>query len=94
MRNRLVAYLVLGTTLIQVSGSVIRARGESQPAGEVPTSIAGAFQSPPSSGAVSAPTGRPWSSTTADPFAMRPPGGSGGGRSLRTGTASWAPGPR
>ena len=47
MGNRLVAYLVLGTTLIQVSGSVIRAGDEGQPAGEVPPSIAGAFQPPP-----------------------------------------------
>ena len=47
MGNRLVAYLVLGTTLIQVSGSVIRAGGERQPAGEAPTLIAGAFQPPP-----------------------------------------------
>ena len=47
MGNRLVAYLVLGTTLVQVSGSVIRAGGEVQTAGAVPMSIAGAFQPPP-----------------------------------------------
>ncbi len=47
MANRLVAYLVLGTTLIQVPGSVIRAGGEGQPASELPPSIAGAFRPPP-----------------------------------------------
>jgi pimeloyl-ACP methyl ester carboxylesterase len=50
MGNRFVAYLVLGTTLIQVSGSVIPAGGEGQPAGEVPPSIAAAFQPPPEFG--------------------------------------------
>jgi Prolyl oligopeptidase family len=47
MANRLVAYLILGTILIQVSGAVIRARDGGQPAGEVPPSIAEAFRPPP-----------------------------------------------
>jgi Prolyl oligopeptidase family len=46
MGNQLVAYLVLGTTLIQVSGSVISSGGEGQPTGELPPSIAGAFHPP------------------------------------------------
>jgi hypothetical protein len=40
MAIRLVAYLVLGTALIQEPGPVIRAGGGGQPAGELPASIA------------------------------------------------------